>query len=225
VRKIAVIGPSADDPVGLLGNYNGISSRQVTPLEGITKQFANANVQYALGANYTSATPALVSSNVLTTPDGKGPGMLVEYWDNPGFQGQPTLRRTEPRVYFDSFMEEPAVMAAINGDKYSIRWTGTRMPPASGGYVVSARTGQWNRNGKIKLFLDDKEVNARGPAGARPAGLGPGQGHGPGGRGPAVAPPRPCSWKAAISSPCGWSFSRPALKAPPNSTGYRPHRF
>jgi len=29
VRKIAVIGPSADDPVGLLGNYNGISSRQV----------------------------------------------------------------------------------------------------------------------------------------------------------------------------------------------------
>src|SRR5450759_1858367 len=191
VGRIAVIGPSADDPVGLLGNYNGISSKQVTPLEGITKQFAKATVQYALGANYTSATPALVSSNVLNSPDGKGPGMLVEYWDNPDFQGQPTLRRTEPRVYFDSFMEEPAVMAAINGDKYSIRWTGTLMPPATGGYVVSARTGQWNRNGKIKLFLDDKEVNPSGPAGARPAGLGPGQGQGQGGRGPgrgALAP-------------------------------------
>ena len=191
VRKIAVIGPSADDPVGLLGNYNGISSRQVTPLEGITKQFAKANVHYALGANYTSATPALVSSDVLTTPEGKGPGMLVEYWDNPDFQGQPTLRRTEPRVYFDSFMEEPAVMAAIKGDKYSIRWTGTLMPPATGDYVVSARTGQWNRNGKIKLFLDDKEVNPSGPAGARPAGLGPGQGQGPGGRGPGRGAPAP----------------------------------
>jgi beta-glucosidase len=177
--RIAVIGPSADDPVGLLGNYNGISSSQVTPLEGITKQFAKASVQYALGANYTSATPALVSSNVLKTPDGKGPGMLVEYWDNPDFQGEPTLRRTEPRVYFDSFMEEPAVMAAINGEKYSIRWTGTLTPPATGGYVVSARTGQWNRSGKIKLFLDDKEVNPSGPAsrawsGARPGGRGPG---------------------------------------------------
>ena len=39
VRRIAVIGPSADDPVALLGNYNGISSRQVTPLEGIERQF------------------------------------------------------------------------------------------------------------------------------------------------------------------------------------------
>ena len=186
VGRIAVIGPSADDPVGLLGNYNGISSKQVTPLEGIAKQFAKAKVQYALGANYTSTTPALVASNVLTTPDGSGPGLLVEYWDNPDFQGQPKLRRTEPRVYFDSFMEEPAVMAAINGEKYSIRWTGTLTPPATGDYVLSARTGQWNRNGKIKLFLDDKEVNPSGPAGARPAGLGPGQGQGqgpgPGGR-------------------------------------------
>jgi beta-glucosidase len=46
--------------------------------------------------------------------------------------------------------------------------------------VISARTGQWNRNGKIRLFLDDKEVNPSGPAGARPAGLGPGQGQGQG---------------------------------------------
>ncbi len=180
VGKIAVVGPSADDPVGLLGNYNGISSKQVTPLEGIARQFANAKVQYALGANYTATTPALVASNVLTTPDSKGAGLLAEYWDNPEFQGQPRLRRTEPRVYFDSFMEEPAVMAAINGEEYSIRWTGTLTAPASGEYVVSARTGQWNRNGRIRLFLDDKEVNPTGSAGARPAGLGPGQGPGPG---------------------------------------------
>jgi beta-glucosidase len=190
VRTIAVVGPSADDPVGLLGNYNGISSAQVTPLEGIAQQFAKAKVQYALGANYTATTPSLVDSNVLTAPDGKA-GLLAEYWDNPEFQGPPKLRRTEPRVYFDSFMEEPAVMTAINGDKYSIRWTGTFTPPASGEYVIAARTGQWNRNGKIKLFLDDKEMNPTGAAGARPAGLGPGQGQGQGPgmrRGPSPVP-------------------------------------
>ena len=27
-RRIAIIGPAADDPVALLGNYNGISSRR-----------------------------------------------------------------------------------------------------------------------------------------------------------------------------------------------------
>jgi beta-glucosidase len=63
ISKIAVIGPSADDPVAVLGNYNGISSRQVTPLEGIELQFKTAQVRHALGATYTAGTPALVPSS------------------------------------------------------------------------------------------------------------------------------------------------------------------
>jgi beta-glucosidase len=185
LTKIAVIGPSANDPIGLLGNYNGMSSKQVTPLEGIRQQFGGAKVQYALGATYTNTTPALVDSNVLVPPDGKGEGLLAEYFDNPEFQGQPKLRRVESRLYFDANMEEPAVLAAVGGNKCSVRWTGTLIPPATGDYVISARTGIWNREGKIRLFLDDKEVNPSGPGGARPAGLGPGQGQGPRRGGPA----------------------------------------
>ena len=157
----------------------------MTPLEGIRQQFGNSKVQYALGATYTSTTLALVDSNVLVTPDGQGEGLQAEYFDNPDFQGQPKLRRVESRLYFDANMEEPAVLAAIGGSKYSIRWTGTLIPPATGDYVISARTGIWNREGKIKLFLDDKEANPSGPAGARPVGLGPGQGQGPRRAGPA----------------------------------------
>jgi beta-glucosidase len=180
VTRIAVVGPSANDPIGLLGNYNGISSRQVTPLEGIKHQFTKARVQYTLGATYTGTTPALVDSSFLLPPDGKGEGLQAEYFDNPDFQGEPKLRRVEPRVYFDANMEEPALMPAFHGDKYSIRWTGTLIPPATGDYVISARTGMWNRDGKITLYLDDKAVNTGGRAGARPAGLGPGQGQGMG---------------------------------------------
>ena len=76
IGKIAVM-PSADHPVALLENYHGISSKQVTPLEGIARQFAQAKVQFALGATYTSSTPALVSSNVLTSPNG-APGLLAD---------------------------------------------------------------------------------------------------------------------------------------------------
>jgi beta-glucosidase len=190
VHAIAVVGPSANDPIGLLGNYNGISSRQVTPLEGIAKQFSKARIEYALGATYTSSTQALVDAAALVPPDGRGQGLQAEYFDNPDFQGQPKLRRVEPRIYFDANMEEPAVVAAFGGDKYSIRWTGALIPPATGDYAISARTGQWNRDGKIALFLDDKEVNPSGPGGARPAGLGPGQGQAMGGRrgGPAPMP-------------------------------------
>jgi beta-glucosidase len=158
VRKIAVIGPSADDPVALLGSYNGISSKQVTPLEGIERQFPAARVRYALGATYTASTQALVPSTVLTQPDGKGSGLLAEYFDNPDLQGEPKLRRAERRAYFDSDMEEPAVTAAVGRVKYSLRWTGTLTAPATGEYDLTVRTGMWNRTGKARLFLDDKEL-------------------------------------------------------------------
>ena len=142
----------------------------MTPLEGIRQQFGNSKVQYALGATYTSTTLALVDSNVLVPPDGEGEGLLAEYFDNPDFQGQPKLHRVELRVYFDANMEEPALLAAIGDNKYSIRWTGTLIPPTAGDYVISARTGIWNREGGIKLFLDDKEVSpGQGPRRAAPA--------------------------------------------------------
>jgi beta-glucosidase len=105
VRRIAAVGPSANDPVAMVGNYNGISSKQVTPLEGIERQFSTTTVRYALGATYTSATPAIVPSTVLTPPDGNGRGVLAEYFDNPNLEGEPKLRRNETRAYFEMEME------------------------------------------------------------------------------------------------------------------------
>jgi beta-glucosidase len=162
VRRIAVLGPSAADPVALLGNYNGISSRQVTPLEGIERQFPAAEVRYALGATYTAATPALVPSAFLVPPEGKEPGVLVEYFDNPDLQGEPRLRRSEPRPYFDMGMEDPAVVAAVGHERYSVRWRATLTPPASGEYEVTVRTGMWNWTATGRLFLDDKELTVGG---------------------------------------------------------------
>jgi beta-glucosidase len=162
VGRIAVLGPAADDPVALLGNYNGISSRQVTPLEGIERQFPAAEVRYALGATYTAATPALVPSTFLVPPEGREPGVLVEYFDNPDLQGEPRLRRSEPRPYFDMGMEDPAVVAAVGHEKYSVRWRATLTPPASGEYEVTVRTGMWNWTATARLFLDDEELTVGG---------------------------------------------------------------
>ena len=68
LRRIAVIGPSADDPVALLGNYNGFSQKQVTPLEGIEQQFKKTDVRFALGSTmcsriWSSITSAMKPSN------------------------------------------------------------------------------------------------------------------------------------------------------------------
>ena len=159
VRRIAVVGPSADDPVAVLGNYNGISSKQVTPLEGIERQFPKAAVRYALGATYTGATPALVPSALLTPPDGNGHGLLAEYFGNDDLQGQPALKRREVRPYFDMDMEPADVLAAVGRNKYSVRWSGTLTPTATGEYRMIVRTNRWNRTGKARLFLDGRELD------------------------------------------------------------------
>jgi beta-glucosidase len=176
VTKIAVVGPSADDPVAVLGNYHGISSKQVTPLEGIKRQFSAAQVLYADGATYTAATAALIPSTALTTPDGSGQGIQVEYFDNPDLQGQPKLRRTEPRVYFDLGMEDPAVLAAVGREKYSVRWTGALTPPATGEYRLTVRAGFGRMASQAKVFLDDKELDfGNAPTGqVNPAQMAPG---------------------------------------------------
>jgi len=158
LRKIAVLGPSADDPVALLGNYHGISSQQVTPLEGLTRQLQGAQVRYALGATYTASTPSFVPGELLAPAEGGGRGVWVEYFDNPDLQGKPKLRRSEARPYFDAGVEDPAVLAAIGKEKFSVRWTGTLTPPATGEYELTVRTGAWNRTATARLFVDGKEL-------------------------------------------------------------------
>jgi beta-glucosidase len=134
-RSIAVIGPAADDPEALLGNYNGFSSKHVASLEGMEKQFPG-NVHFVLGATYSSQTPSLVSVDALA------PGVLAEYFDNPDFQGQPKLTRMEPRPLFRTAFIDPAVAAVLPRRGFSIRWTGTLTPPVSGDYSFSAAGGR-----------------------------------------------------------------------------------
>ena len=167
VQRIAVIGPSADDPVAPRGNlnYSGVPSHLVTPLEAIRHQFPAAKIGYALGSTYTTGIPSLVSPNVLTAPDGKSEGLEAEYFDHPDFAGEPKMRRVEEHVNFEREMDDPAVIAAVGDSKYAIRWTGTLTAPAAGEYGFIARTGMWNPDGQVRLFLDGQELKAP----ARPA--------------------------------------------------------
>ena len=149
--KIAVIGPSADDAEALMGNYNGFSSKTVTPLEGIERQFAGA--RFALGATYTEKSHAPLPASVLTPPDGNGHGVLAEYFDNAELKNEPRLHRVEARPYMPSGLMDPAVAAAVPGRGYSVRWTGNLRAPFTGDYVLGVRGGRG-----ATAFLDEKEV-------------------------------------------------------------------
>jgi beta-glucosidase len=157
IRKIAVIGPSADDPIALLGNYNGFSQKIVPPLEGIQKQFAGkAEVRFALGATYVPNFQALISSEVLTPPSGQGTGVLAEYFDNADLQNIAKYQRVEARPYFPTIRDPILTSRGIPERGFSVRWTGALKAPFSGEFVIGVRGGGQG----VRLFLDDRELAA-----------------------------------------------------------------
>ncbi|MGA7236351.1 MAG: glycoside hydrolase family 3 C-terminal domain-containing protein [Bryobacteraceae bacterium] len=171
VRSIAVIGPSADDPIALLGNYNGFSSKHVTPLEGIERHFASkTKIHYALGATYTPISAALIPSTALEPPTGGGHGLLAEYFDNPEMQGQAKLTRVEPRPFIQAGVPSAAVAAAFPKGGFTARWSGSLHAPVTGDYVITPAAGFGRPS--VKIFLDDKELEAT-PSPTTPA---PGRG-------------------------------------------------
>lgn len=128
-RTIAVIGPSAADPVALLGNYNGFSSKHVTPLEGMERQFGKT-VRYALGATYTSQTASILPAG----------DFQAEYFDNAAMEGTPKVSRHEPRPYVGYGFTSAAA-----------RWAGDLQAPVDGAYT-------WVPSPGVKLFLDGQEL-------------------------------------------------------------------
>ena len=148
-RKIAVVGPLADSPSVLLGNYNGIPSRSTTVLDGIRQQFAGAAVTFAPGTAFLRGGKSIPSA-VLSTPEGK-PGLKGEYFQGTELRGAPVVTRTDADVNFDFNDASPA--PGLGREDFSVRWTGFLTPDESGTYEVGV-TG----DDGYRLWLDGKLI-------------------------------------------------------------------
>ncbi|MBV8859129.1 MAG: glycoside hydrolase family 3 C-terminal domain-containing protein [Acidobacteria bacterium] len=151
LKSIAVIGPNADSLEVLLGNYHGIPSKWVTPLEGIRRKLSpQTRVNYALGTTLTGDAILPVPASALFQDKEKtARGLKAEYFDNKDLQGAPVATRVDEQLNFDWFTDAP--VAGINTDNFSARWTGYFVPPVSGTYQLGARADDG-----VRVFLDDR---------------------------------------------------------------------
>jgi beta-glucosidase len=171
IHKLAVVGPIADLLESIEGNYNGVASHPVSPLDGMRKQFGSDNILYAPGSILADGTPAPVPSAYLRTDDSlKTAGLKGEYFDNLQFEGVPKQVRVDARINFDWNRVPPA--AGSSATAFSVRWTGEFVPPAAGDYVLGVRgprpfmaVGAGGPNApslaqadRIRLYVDDKLV-------------------------------------------------------------------
>ena len=149
-NHIAVIGPGADDPDVMLGNYNGTPHRVVTPYEGLRSSLqGRAIVRLALGSVYSSASTALTPADLFKN------GLTAEYFNNETFAGSPFISRIEPRLYFYPGSTDPRGLH----DSLSARWTGSFAVTASGEYQIGFERQECDScigSNSIRVLLDNR---------------------------------------------------------------------
>jgi len=159
VKRIAVVGPLADQTAVLLGNYNGTPTHTVSLLEGLKAAFPQAKITYVPGTQFLSNRGSVLPTAVLTTPDGK-PGLEAQYGVGLGFDPPqaPLVSRVESTVD----LRADNLPAAVKGKTpLAVHWTGFIDPPASGDYYLGARAGGFSR-----VLLDGQPVELLYGAGA-----------------------------------------------------------
>lgn len=123
IKRIAVIGPNADNKISVLGNYNGTPSRIVSVLEGIREKLgAGVEVVYEQAINFTNDTLFVADTSSLYYTSEGGYGFKVEYWNNENLEGNPVYFNTVPEVDFYYNEGQPPVYG-VNSTHFSSRFT------------------------------------------------------------------------------------------------------
>jgi beta-glucosidase len=156
IKKIAVLGPLADQTRPLIGNYAGQPTHIVSILDGLHAEFPNATITFVPGTQFLRTDGTPVPDSLLTTPDGK-PGLKAEYNEGirrgppvPGTSTTPIASRTEPNVKLSGSNLPPE----ITGRKtFGVQWSGFLTPAESGDFILGIRA-----RGFARLAVDDKQV-------------------------------------------------------------------
>jgi beta-glucosidase len=146
VKRIAVVGPLADQVDYLAGNYHGTPVAPISVLEGIKAQYPGAEVVFEAGTDFLRAASP-VPGSALFTPEGQS-GLKGEYFRTASLDGAPALTRTDAQVAFD----RNAPAAIPDAPSVTARWTGAFAAAETGHYKV----GLEGRG--AKLYIDDALV-------------------------------------------------------------------
>ena len=152
IRKIAVVGPLAEQTQPLIGNYAGHPTHIVSILEGLHAQFPNATINYVAGTQFLHFDGTPVPDSLLSTPDGN-PGLHAEY--NEGRRGFDDVPKklaecTEPNI---NLSKATLPKQVADRKRFGVEWKGFLTPPDTGEYLLGVRS-----SGFVRVSVDGKQV-------------------------------------------------------------------
>ena len=123
IKKIAILGPNADNRISVLGNYNGNPSRVISLLDGLKEKLGNSvEIIYEPAINFINDT-MLAYEDVSNQYGWEGSkGFKAEYFNNRELQGTAVITKTESKI--DNFWQEGQnVVEGIKANNFSVRYT------------------------------------------------------------------------------------------------------
>ena len=163
VKRIAVVGPLAEQTGVLLGNYNGIPTHTVSVMEGLKAEFPAAQIDFVPGTQFLGTRGEPVPAGQLQTADGK-PGLTAVYAAGTGIGGTettPVLTRVESEIN----LSRNGVPRELQGNRaFNVRWTGVLNPTVSGDYLLGVQAQGFARlaiSGQSFIQSGGTEANLR----------------------------------------------------------------
>lgn len=175
LKKIAVIGPNANNETSILGNYNGVPTKLVTALAGIkAKLGANTEVVYKAATGYTTANPTLKATvdsikdaDVIVYVGGISPKLEGEEMrvDQPGFNGGDRTSILLPEAQTQLLKElkatgKPVVFVMMTGSAIATPWESANIPAIvnvwyggqdAGTAIADVLFGDYNPAGRLPV--------------------------------------------------------------------------
>ena len=150
IKKVAVVGPNANDSTMLWANYNGFPTHTATILEGIRKKIPGAEVVYELGCNLTENIMFVDFGSHLSTKGQKG--IDAAFYNNESFEGDPVYKGVVSEINYTTG-GNTQFAPNVNLTSFTARFNTEFESPISGDVIFSL-----SGNDGYRLFIDGKKV-------------------------------------------------------------------
>lgn len=133
IKKVAVIGPNADNEEMMWGNYNGTPVKTITILEGIRSLLSDKKVFYNAACDLVDT---MMTENAFAQCafDGKA-GLKATFWNNRNFEGNPVVtQQINAPIQLTTFGQHQFA-PGVNLENFSATYQ-TNFKPAESGEIV-----------------------------------------------------------------------------------------
>ncbi|MGV3764742.1 MAG: glycoside hydrolase family 3 C-terminal domain-containing protein [Chitinophagaceae bacterium] len=153
IRKVAVVGPNADNRISVLGNYNGVPTRIVTVLDGIREKLGpGVEVIYEKGVNFTNDTLLAYSDLSRQFTYNNAAGFQAEYFEGRELEGNPVFTKVEPTLDL-TWQRGDIIGNGLTATNFSARFTSVFKASATGKIQLEV-----NADDGYRLLVNGKKV-------------------------------------------------------------------